>query len=82
MGKAITHVGYIGLGIMGKPMAGHLLASGLQLSVWNRTRSKAAELDSAGALVLDSPAAMAAARPRGNLSERDRHPGCRGGAVR
>jgi len=63
MSKAITHVGYIGLGIMGKPMAGHLLAAGLRLSVWNRTRSKAGELEAGGALVLDSPAAIAATGP-------------------
>ena len=63
MSDAITKVGYIGLGIMGKPMAGHLLAAGLKVSVWNRTTSKSQELKDAGAIVAASPAAMAAAGP-------------------
>jgi len=63
MSDAIEKVGYIGLGIMGKPMAGHLLAAGLQLSVWNRTAGKARELVDAGAVALDSPATMAATGP-------------------
>lgn len=63
MSDAITKVGYIGLGIMGRPMAGHLLAAGLQVSVWNRTASKTQELADAGAVVADTPAALAAAGP-------------------
>ncbi len=53
-------VGFIGLGIMGRPMAGHLLAAGYPLTIFNRTRSKTAELAAAGATVADSPAAVAA----------------------
>ena len=34
-------VAFIGLGVMGGPMAGHLLAAGHQLTVFNRTRSRA-----------------------------------------
>jgi 3-hydroxyisobutyrate dehydrogenase len=64
MSETITRVGYIGLGIMGRPMAGHLLAAGLEVLVWNRTRSKAAELEAAGAGFVESPAAMAARRPQ------------------
>ena len=39
---------------MGEPMAGHLLASGAELTVWNRTASKADRLKMAGAHVAES----------------------------
>ena len=38
-------VGLIGLGLMGKPMGRNLLKAGFPLLVWNRTKSKADELD-------------------------------------
>lgn len=41
----MTRLGYIGLGIMGSGMASNLLAAGHGLTVWNRTRSKAEDLD-------------------------------------
>jgi 2-hydroxy-3-oxopropionate reductase len=41
---------------MGKPMAMNLIKAGYQLTVWNRTASKAAELLSAGARLAKSPA--------------------------
>lgn len=63
MTETITNVGYIGLGIMGGPMAENLLAAGLHLTIWNRTRSKADVLEARGAVVADSPAALAAGRP-------------------
>jgi 3-hydroxyisobutyrate dehydrogenase-like beta-hydroxyacid dehydrogenase len=50
-------VGFIGLGRMGQAMAGRLLAAGHDLVVYNRTRSKAAELEKGGAKVADTPAA-------------------------
>ena len=53
-------VGFIGLGIMGRPMAGHILQAGYPLTVHNRTRSKTEELASRGAKVADSPAEVAA----------------------
>jgi 3-hydroxyisobutyrate dehydrogenase len=34
-------IGFIGLGVMGYPMAGHLLRAGHQLTIYNRTRTKA-----------------------------------------
>jgi len=34
-------IGFVGLGVMGRPMAGHLLANGHTVNVWNRTRSRA-----------------------------------------
>lgn len=48
-------VGFIGLGIMGRPMAGHLVSAGYDVTVWNRTRSKAADLVKAGARWAESP---------------------------
>ncbi|MGN7471839.1 NAD(P)-dependent oxidoreductase [Brevibacillus sp. SAFN-007a] len=42
-------VGWIGLGKMGIPMAGNLLAAGYDVRVWNRTPDKAAPLVSLGA---------------------------------
>ncbi|HZE05241.1 MAG TPA: NAD(P)-binding domain-containing protein, partial [Solirubrobacteraceae bacterium] len=42
-------VGFIGLGIMGAPMAGNVLRAGYPLVVHNRTRAKERELVSAGA---------------------------------
>jgi len=53
-------VGFIGLGIMGRPMAGHILKGGHPLTVFNRTRSKTAELQAQGAAVAASPAEVAA----------------------
>ncbi len=54
-------VGFIGLGIMGAPMAGHILAAGYPLSIFNRTRAKTAVLAQRGATVAGSPAELAAA---------------------
>lgn len=52
---ASTRIAFIGTGVMGKSMAGHLLAAGYALNVYNRTRSKADELVSAGATWCDTP---------------------------
>ena len=49
-------IGFIGLGIMGQPMALNLVKAGYKVSVFNRTRDKAAALESAGARVASSPA--------------------------
>jgi 3-hydroxyisobutyrate dehydrogenase len=51
---------FIGLGIMGGPMAGHLLAAGHSLVVNTRTKSRADELLSRGAKWADTPAQAAA----------------------
>lgn len=53
-------VGFIGLGIMGRHMAGHLLAAGHPLAVYNRTRERAGPLLERGAAWCDTPAAVAA----------------------
>lgn len=48
-------LGFIGLGLMGKPMAGHLLKAGFPLVVHNRSRAAVTELVAAGAHEADSP---------------------------
>lgn len=53
-------IGWIGTGVMGAPMAGHLLSAGRQVTVHNRTRSRTDELVSAGARWADSPGELAA----------------------
>jgi len=54
------NVGFIGLGLMGKPMAQNLLRAGFPLTVWNRTKSKADDLVRAGARLAANPREMAA----------------------
>ncbi|MGH9403576.1 MAG: NAD(P)-dependent oxidoreductase [Terriglobia bacterium] len=49
-------IGFIGLGIMGQPMALNLIKAGYKVAVFNRTRSKAEPLEKAGASVAESPA--------------------------
>jgi 2-hydroxy-3-oxopropionate reductase len=49
-------VGFIGLGVMGKPMAKHVLAKGYSLVAFNRSREAVNELVAAGARAADSPA--------------------------
>lgn len=48
-------LGYIGLGLMGKPMAHNLLKAGFELVVHNRSRGAVAELVKAGAQEAHSP---------------------------
>ena len=54
-------LGFIGMGIMGAPMARNLLKAGYRLTVWNRTRAKAEALVGDGAKVAGSPSEVAAA---------------------
>lgn len=53
-------VGFVGLGVMGRPMAGHLLAAGFDVAVWARRAEAAAPLAAAGATICASPAELAA----------------------
>ncbi|KRF48388.1 2-hydroxy-3-oxopropionate reductase [Terrabacter sp. Soil811] len=53
-----TRVGFIGLGIMGRPMAANLRRAGVPLSVWNRSPGGVAALEGLGAVVGPSPAAV------------------------
>lgn len=51
-------IGFIGLGIMGQPMAANILKSGYELMVYNRTEEKARTLADAGALLASTPAEL------------------------
>jgi 3-hydroxyisobutyrate dehydrogenase len=53
-------IGFIGLGIMGTPMAGRLLAAGHQVAVYNRTEARARPLGERGARIARDPADAAA----------------------
>lgn len=54
-------IGFIGLGKMGEPMAGHLQDAGAQLTVWNRSEAPARRAAERGMNVALEPAAVAAA---------------------
>ncbi len=61
MTENTLRVGFVGLGIMGAPMANNILSAGFPLTVWNRTPARAEPLAAAGAKVAASPAEVAAA---------------------
>ena len=54
-----TRVGWIGTGVMGSSMCGHLIDAGFSATVYSRTRSKADGLVAKGAAWVDSPKAVA-----------------------
>ncbi len=54
-----TTIGFIGLGMMGEPMAMRILQAGFPLAVHNRTKGKAKKLIESGALWHDSPRSVA-----------------------
>lgn len=54
-----ARIGFIGLGIMGQSMAGHLLTAGHPLAVFNRSADKAATLVAKGATECVTPAQVA-----------------------
>ena len=56
-----TATGFIGLGLMGRPMSQRLRAAGCPLTVWNRTEGKATTVLEAGAILAESPAEVARA---------------------
>ncbi|MGG3794841.1 NAD(P)-dependent oxidoreductase [Pseudomonas paraversuta] len=56
---SLATVGFIGTGIMGKPMARNLLQAGYPVRAWNRSPAKAQELAAHGAEVLPTPALAA-----------------------
>ncbi|MEZ5644633.1 MAG: NAD(P)-dependent oxidoreductase [Burkholderiaceae bacterium] len=58
--QPIRRVGFIGLGIMGQSMAGHILAAGHELRIYNRSRDKAQALIDQGAVWCNTPADVAA----------------------
>jgi 3-hydroxyisobutyrate dehydrogenase len=53
-----TCVGFIGLGVMGKSMAGHILKAGYEVHVYTRTKAAAEELVAKGAVWEDSVQAL------------------------
>jgi 3-hydroxyisobutyrate dehydrogenase-like beta-hydroxyacid dehydrogenase len=54
-----VRIGFIGLGLMGRPMASNLLQAGAGLVVHNRSRPVVAEFQARGAGAVDTPRAMA-----------------------
>lgn len=56
-----TRIGWIGTGVMGSSMCGHLIKGGYKATVYNRTKSKAQGLIDAGATWADTPQAVAEA---------------------
>ncbi len=54
-------VGFIGLGLMGRPMSLNLVKAGYAVTVWNRTPSRADEVVAAGAKLAASPREVASA---------------------
>ena len=55
----MTALGFIGLGIMGKPMVGHLLAAGHKVSVYDRSADSVKEVVSKGAVSYPNSRAVA-----------------------
>ena len=55
-----TRVGWIGTGVMGSPMCGHVLAAGYRVTLHSRTKSKTQPLVDRGATWAESPRAVAA----------------------
>jgi len=55
----VTRIGLIGTGMLGKAVGLHLLESGYQLAVFNRTKSKTEELAKHGANIFESPKEVA-----------------------
>jgi 3-hydroxyisobutyrate dehydrogenase len=56
----MERIGFVGLGIMGRPMVKNLLAAGYPVTVWNRSRPGIDDCVAAGAQEAESPAAVAA----------------------
>jgi 3-hydroxyisobutyrate dehydrogenase len=56
-----TRIGWIGTGVMGASMCGHLLRAGFAATVFNRTKAKAEPLVAAGARWAESPQQVAEA---------------------
>jgi 3-hydroxyisobutyrate dehydrogenase-like beta-hydroxyacid dehydrogenase len=57
--QGVERLGYLGLGLMGVPMAQRLLQAGFQVSIWNRSAGKTATLAALGARLATSPSDVA-----------------------
>jgi 3-hydroxyisobutyrate dehydrogenase len=55
----VTRLGWVGTGVMGSSMCGHLIAKGFTLTVYNRSRAKAQPLLDRGAAWANSPRLVA-----------------------
>jgi 3-hydroxyisobutyrate dehydrogenase len=55
-----TRIGWIGTGVMGRSMCGHLVTAGYKVTLFSRTKDKAADLLSKGAQWAASPSKVAA----------------------
>jgi 2-hydroxy-3-oxopropionate reductase len=55
MSSKRMQIGFIGLGLMGNPMAKNILKKGFSLSVYNRSSEKTKELQKLGATVVKTP---------------------------
>jgi len=60
MNGSFGRIGFVGLGVMGRPMAANLLAAGAALTVYNRTPAAQEALIALGAAGAQSPAEVAA----------------------
>jgi len=58
----MARVAFVGLGVMGGPMAGHLVAAGHDVAVWNRTAAKTKPLQEQGATVVEHLTQVASGR--------------------
>ncbi len=56
---SLPKLGFIGIGLMGKPMTLRLLAAGYKVAVWNRSKEKLVPVTAMGAIAKDSPAEVA-----------------------
>ena len=54
-----TRIGFVGLGLMGTPIALKLIEAGYMVQVWSRTPEKTEPVTAAGASLADSPRALA-----------------------
>ena len=59
MAQNTQRIGWIGVGRMGYPMAERLLKAGYDVSIWNRTKSKAEPLAKSGGKIVDKPSDLA-----------------------
>jgi 3-hydroxyisobutyrate dehydrogenase-like beta-hydroxyacid dehydrogenase len=58
-GDETASLGWVGVGRMGRALVTRLLDAGYEVSVYSRTRDKAAGLEQLGAIIVDSPADLA-----------------------
>jgi 3-hydroxyisobutyrate dehydrogenase len=66
-------LGFIGIGLMGRPMTLRLLGAGHEVAVWNRSRDKLAEVVAKGARPAESPAGLARAAEIVMMCVTDQH---------